>query len=149
MPRLSAYSPDFVDTVYGGILFTGYAEKFITVEYEEDDFKKQVGALGDVTRTRQLNRSGKMTVTLMDASETNDLLMAFALSDRQTGQNFRPFKMTDRSSNTTVNATQAWIQKIPKIERGKESGTVEWVFEAAFLDIRVGGSILPASVATA
>lgn len=148
MPRLSAYSPDFVDIIYGGILFTGLAEKFITIEYEEDDFKKQVGALGDVTRTRQLNRSGKITVTLMDASETNDLLMAAAQADRQTGQNFRPFKMVDRSSNTTVNATQAWVMKIPKIERGKESGTVEWVFETAFLDVVVGGSVLPKTIAS-
>lgn len=145
-PRLSEYCPDFVDIDYGGVIFTGYAEDFIEVEYEDDDFKKTVGALGDVTRTRQLNRSGKITVTLMDASPTNDALMLFALADRRSGSGFKPFLMRDRSSSTTVKATQAWVMKIPKINRKKESGTTQWVFEAAFIDVFIGGSVLPATV---
>jgi len=145
-PRLSEYCPDFVDIDYGGVTITGYAEDFIEVEYEDDDFKKTVGALGDVTRTRQLNRSGKITVTLMDASPSNDALMLFALVDRRSGSGFKPFFMRDRSSNTIVKATQTWIMKIPKVNRKKESGATQWVFEAAFIEIIIGGSVLPSSI---
>lgn len=143
MPQFHEYSPDFVTIVYGGVLLTGYADNaFIEIEYEEDDFKKQTGSLGDVTRTRQLNRSGKITVTLMDAAPVNDQLMSLAAADRQSGSGFKAFTFTDRSSNTTARATECWVMKLPKIGRAKESGTTVWVFEAAFLDLNVGGSVL-------
>lgn len=143
MPQFHEYSADFCDLVYGGILITGFADNsFVDIEFEEDDFKKQTGSLGDVTRTRQLNRSGKITITLMDAAPVNDQLMAFAVIDRKQGGGFKPFTFNDRSSQTTARATEVWVMKIPKIGRAKESGTTVWVFEAAFLDINIGGSIL-------
>lgn len=142
MPKLHQYSADFVDIIYGAVTVVGYAEKFIEVEFEEDDFKKMVGSLGDVTRSRLLNRSGKITVTLLDSSESNDALMAYAVTDRRTGLGAKEFIMLDRSSNTEVRATQTWVMKIPKVERGKEAGTTVWVFEAAFLEMNIGGSVL-------
>jgi len=36
--------------------------------------------------------------------------------------------------------------KIPKVNRKKESGTTQWVFEAAFIEIIIGGSVLPSSI---
>lgn len=143
MAELHEYSPDYVDIIYGGIPITGFADNsFIEIELEEDDFKKQVGSLGDVTRTRSLNRSGKITITLMDAAPVNSLLMAFARTDRRIGGGFKPFSFVDRSSETVAVATEAWVMKIPKVGRAKESGNTVWVFEAAFLDIEVGGSVL-------
>jgi hypothetical protein len=144
-PQLFEYSADYVDIDYGGVILTGYADTFIEVEYHEPDFKMHKGSLGDVARSRLLDRTGKITVTLMDVSASNDQLMAFAANDRKKGRGFKPFKMRDRSSNTTIQATQAWIEKIPKVGRGKESGTTVWVFECAFLDINVGSSVLGAT----
>jgi hypothetical protein len=143
-PLLSEYSADYVDIDYGGILLTGYADTFIEVEFSEADFKKTVGSLGDVTRTRLLDRSGKITVTLMDASPSNDFLSAYAATDRRSGRGYKPFLMRDRSSNTRIKAPQAWIEKLPKVGRGKEPGNTVWVFEAAFLDVEIGGSLLVA-----
>jgi hypothetical protein len=143
MPQFHEYSADFCDIVYGGIHITGFADNaFVEIEFEEDDFKKQTGSLGDVTRTRQLNRSGKITITLMDAAPVNDQLMQFAATDRATGGGFKPFTFQDRSSNTTARATEVWVMKLPKVGRAKESGTTVWVFEAAFLDVTIGGSVL-------
>lgn len=141
-PKLHEYSADYVDITYGNVILTGYAETFIEVEFEEDDFKKTVGALGDVTRSRMLNRSAKITVTLMDASESNEQLMLLAVEDRTKGGGYKPFLMKDRSSTTEVRATQTWVMKIPKVGRAKESGTTVWVFECAFAEITVGSSVL-------
>lgn len=142
MPQFFEYSADYVDIDYGGATLTGYADTFIEVEYEEPDFKKHVGSLGDVTRTRLLNKSGKITVTLMDASQSNDQLNSFAAADRANGRGFKPFTMRDRSSNTTIHAAQCWVERMPKVGRAKESGNTVWVFECAFLEMDVGGSVL-------
>lgn len=144
-PQLFEYSADYVDIDYGGVILTGYADTFIEVEYAEADFKMHKGSLGDVARSRLLDRSGKITVTLMDVSQSNDQLMTFALIDRKQGRGFKPFKMRDRSSNTTIQAPQTWVEKIPKVGRGKESGNTVWVFEAAFIDVTIGGSLLGAA----
>ena len=144
MPTFHEYSPDYCDIIYGEVLVLGYADNsFIEIEYSEDDFKMQRGSLGDVTRTRGLDRTGKITITLMDAAPSNDDLMALALTDRRVGNGFKPFKFQDRSSNTTARATEAWVMKIPKVGRAKESGTTVWVFECAFLDVAIGGGVVP------
>lgn len=142
MARAHEYCPDFVDIIFGGIIINGYADgTFVDIEYEEDQFKKQTGSLGDVTRTRQLNRSGKITFTLMDSAPVNSLLMAVALEDMRVGGQFRPFSFVDRSSETFASATECWVMKLPKIERAKESGKVTWTLEAASIDIFIGGSV--------
>jgi hypothetical protein len=37
---------------------------------------------------------------------------------------------------------EAWVMKRPKIERAKESGTVQWVFAVAKLEIFEGGNVI-------
>ena len=138
----SQYSPDQVMFSFKGINVTGYAKgTFIDCEREEDSFKKQVGSLGDVTRTQSLNRSGKITLTLMTAAPSNDALMAVHAQDQQFRTGVGPLSIKDLSGNTRCRATEAWIMKSPKVERAEESGTTVWVFECADLSIIAGGAV--------
>jgi hypothetical protein len=138
------YSPDRVSFAFRGIsITTGYAENtFIEAERNEDGFKMYVGALGDVTRTRILDHTGKVQLTLMAASPFNDLLNAVASEDEQFGLAFGPLQIMDHSGGTEVHSVNAWIQRKPKIERAKEAGTVVWMFACADIEINARGNVI-------
>ncbi len=140
---LKNYSTDQVVTIWNGINITGYAaDTFIEVEREEDGWTVYVGSLGDVCRTKNLNRTGKITITLMQTSPINDLLAARATLDESTGDEFGPIQIKDLNGTMLVYGAEAWIMKRPKIERGKESGTVQWVFMVAQLEQFEGGNVI-------
>lgn len=137
------YHPDKVILSFKHVLITGYAnDTFISVERTEDGFSEYVGTLGDVCRTRNLNRTGTVTLTLMMSAPSNDLLTAIALHDEQTGYGTGPLLLKDLNGTTVCSASQAWIRKLPTIERGKEAGTIQWVIACADLVIRAGGNVL-------
>src|SRR5262249_10827640 len=116
MSEFKNYSPDKVSFVFNGItITTGYAKgTFIEAERNEDGWKMYVGALGDVTRTKVLDHTGKVKLVLMAASPFNDLLQAFASADEQFGLAFGELQMMDHSGSTEVHSVNAWIQKQPK-----------------------------------
>ncbi len=143
MPIFKNYSPDQVDVIFSSFSITGYAEgSFIEVEREVDTFTKKVGSLGDVCRTRSLNKSGKITITLVDSHPINDVLATLISQDEQFGTSFGAFSMKDRTGNTEVRATEAWCMKVPKVTRAQASGNISYVFEAASLFIKHGGRVL-------
>lgn len=130
------YSPDKVKISYGGIALSGYMEgTFVEVERNEDGYTIQAGSLGDITRTRNLNRSGKITVTLMQHAPINDLLQAYLFLDDIGDSAPRKIQIKDLTNGMRCHADEAWISKAPKIERGKESMGIQWVFECSNLEI--------------
>lgn len=137
------YNPSLVTVSFKHINITGFNDgTFIEAERNEDAFTTHVGATGDVTRTQNLNKTGKVTITLTQASPTNDLLAALHLLDVTTGTQYGALQIKDLSGNLKCRATQAWIKKPPKVERAKESGSVQWEFECAELEIFAGGNTI-------
>lgn len=136
------YDPSEVSVSFKGVNITGFMDgTFIDAEREEDAFTKHVGATGDVTRTKNLNRTGKVTITLMAASSSNDALMALHAADDLLGLSFGPLQIIDHNGNMHCRATEAWIMRVPKTERAKESGNCVWIFECARLEIVQGGNV--------
>ncbi len=143
MGDFSTYSPDLVIVSFDGIMINGFAnDTFVEVERDEDGFMKYTGSLGDVARSRNLNRGGKVTLTLMAVAPVNDLLAEASLLDEENGNIYGVLQVKDLSGNVRVHSDIAWIQKIPNVERGKESGTVQWVFDCAELTIVQGGNVI-------
>lgn len=143
MGTLHNYSPDFVDVVFKGITITGFAEgTFIEVEREVDTFTKKVGSLGDVARTRSLNKSGKITITVMDTHPINDSLATVIAQDEQDGSAVGAFSLKDRSGTSEVRAESAWCMKVPKLTRAQATGHNVYVFEAASIFIKHGGAVI-------
>lgn len=140
---LRNYSPDNISFSFSGFNIVGFQDgTFIDIERKEDGFTMHTGALGDVTRTKNLNRTGKITLTLMAEAPSNDILAAIAASDETLADGVGVLQMTDVNSTVLVHADQAWVMKMPKIERAKESGAVVWIFECANLEIFAGGNVL-------
>jgi len=138
------YDPSRVSVSWGPINITGFAEgTFVEAERDEDGFTKYVGSQGEVCRTRNLNKSGKVTVTLMATSPINDLIDLYASVDEDLGLGgVWPLRINDFNGYLRVSATEAWVMKKPKAERAKEAGTVVWVFDCAAIRIEPRGNIL-------
>lgn len=136
------YSPERVVVSFRGYDIAGFMDgTFITAERDEDAFSKHVGVRGDVTRTQNFNRSGKVVLTLMQGAPSNDVLTLFFNQDESQGDLAGPLQIKDLSGTTFISAADAWIVKPAKIERAKEAGGVEWTFECAELIIHVGGHL--------
>lgn len=141
--QTKTYSPDLVLAIFGPNRIQGFADgTFVKVERNEDSFKVLVGADGEVTRTRSLNRSGRVTFTLLQTSESNLYLAALVAADELTsnGTGVLPLMIKDRNGNSLHAASEAWVLKPAAGEYGKEVGTREWVIECGDLKTFEGGN---------
>ncbi len=142
MKEFHSYDPSEVSFTFGNIKLGGFQDgTFIKVMRDEDGWMKHAGSLGDVTRTRNLNRMGSIEVTLMAQSVYNDYLNAIASQDEQFGTGFRPALVEDHNGSAEAHATYAWVRKIPDLERAKEPGSTVWVFDCADLELSPGGNV--------
>lgn len=138
--RTTTYDPLKNLLSFAGVLATGFApDTFIKVERNEDAFSLVVGASGEAVRTQNRNRSGKVTVTLLAKSQTNDLWSAIAAGDELAGTGVAPFFLKELNGTTRVSAENAWLTRPAAIERAKEAGNVEWIIECENLDMFAGG----------
>ncbi len=135
------YSPDQNHASFGSVRLGGFvADTFIEIEFEADAFSKQVGADGEVTRVKSLNESGTITVTLMQTSQSNDLLSAIFKRDKQNYGGVNAFKLQDTLGTTVFTAAKCWIKKLPNLELGAEASSRVWVLEFEKGDLKVGGA---------
>lgn len=137
------YDPQKVTVSVANITITGYATgSFVKVSRDEDAFVKTVGADGLVARTRNANRAGSIEVTLLQSSPSNDALSALALLDETSGTGVGAAQVKDVSGTSIASAQNAWVKKLPDMERGKELGEVTWVIDCDLLNVTVGGTLL-------
>lgn len=62
---LGVYSPDNVDVIVAGLTIDGLGEEMIEVErLDPEDFKAKVGPKGDTTFVENLNRAGKIKISV-------------------------------------------------------------------------------------
>ena len=137
-PNMQLYSADQVLVSFGPIMLnTGGRgpDTFCKVERNEDSFKRKAGADGEQVRSRTLDWSGKVTITLMQTAPQNAALQAILLADEASpnGSGILPLFIKDYNGNALWAAPEAWITKPAGSEMAAEAGTREWVFECAKL----------------
>jgi len=131
---VKTYSPgDTILTIDGNII-TGFADgTFIVVEREVDAYAKVVGADGEVSRTKSANRSGSMTLTLKQSSNSNYTLGTLAAADEQSDASVVDIQCEDNLGNITF-AGEGWIRKQPNQELSSDETSREWAFDMARID---------------
>lgn len=138
---MRTYSPADVIVNIGGIRLSNFADgSFVTAERNGQAFTISPGADGKIARVRNADRSGKVTVRLHQTSPSNDLLSALAAIDEQSGEGVGELLIKDMNGTTLIQAQNAWIQKLPSVEFGKDASDREWVFDCDELDMAVGGA---------
>lgn len=133
---VATYDPTQVIVTIGGSIISGFADgSFISVERSSETFSKVVGAYGEVVRVKSADRSGSLTLTLMQTSNANQVLNALANQDELSGSGVVSVHIKDLNTNGQIFAGEAWIKTKPKAEFGKDLSNREWVFELARVTI--------------
>jgi hypothetical protein len=135
------YDPKNISVIVGGKIISGFGDgTFVLAERNEQAWNLKVGVDGEGTRAKNNNRSGKVTLTLMQSSGSNDDLSAFASADELSNTGAVPLLIRDNLGTTICTALTAWVQKIANMEDAKEVSTRTWVLETDELDMFVGGN---------
>lgn len=136
------YDPDEYTLYFSGIIIQGYADgEFVTVEQMADAFASVVGTDGEVARSKTNDRRVKVTFKLLQTSASNAALSALHNLDLNTpnGAGVGTLSITDNFGSTKVNASQAWIVKMPDASLDRTAKDRAWVIECANCDRFEGG----------
>lgn len=138
---VKTYDPKLVSVIVGGKIMSGFADgTFVMVERNEAAYALKVGVDGEGTRAKSNNRSGKITITLMNSSASNDALSAFAAADELSNTGAVPAMVKDNSGRTLCACETAWVQKVANAEFAKEANARTWILETDALNMFVGGN---------
>jgi len=106
----------------GGAPISGFGENTMFKFTKNAPFyKNKRGVDGEVSRSRILDNSWMLEVTLMSTSQSNQLLWGLALSEAYTFVNIE-----DLNGLTLFTAEQAWIEEPPPVERGADAKEQVW-----------------------
>jgi len=138
---VKTYDPKQVIIIIGGNTMTGFADgTFVIVARNEDGWSLQIGTDGEGTRSKSNNKSGTVTFTLMQSSDSNQILSALAALDELSNAGAVPIMVKDNSGESLYIAETAWIRKYADSEFAREAGPREWVLETDVLVPNIAGN---------
>lgn len=141
MPTRS-YDPTENKLVFKGLTIASYApDSFIKAARNTKSVTLEVGASGDVVRVFSKDKSGKLTVSVLAASSTNDKLSAIQQSDEANADGLGALQLNSNNGTLFVHGDEACIEGPPEINRGAKMPTYDWVFLIANMDVFAGGSL--------
>jgi len=138
---VKTYSAKDVTIVFAGIVVEGYADGvFMTAARDNPAFTNGSGADGEGWRAKSSDKTGTITLTLLQTSVTNDAFSALAVLDEASGVGVFPFLAKDGSGRTLIAAETAWIEKQADAEFARDISDREWVLKTDKLNTLVGGN---------
>lgn len=136
------YDPKLVVVSWGPVLFSGFADgTFINAVRNNQGSNLAIGSTGDGARAISNDKSGLVTLTLLQTAKTNGLMSAINEADELVGSGVFPLLIKDLRGLDLVSAINMWIQKVPDYNRGREvgDGNTAWALETDDLKIFHGG----------
>lgn len=141
MSVLTTYSPSDVSLVIGVLTISGYApDTFIVVSREVENFTKTVGSDGETARRKSANKSGTITITLLQTTSDNATLSGLALIDEITSKGTFPVIIKDNSGKSIASSDDTWVMSYPDMEFANDTGNREWVLESSNINMIFGGN---------
>lgn len=140
---LKTYDPDQILMNFAGIPIGGFADgTFVSIEPVSDAFTEVVGADGECARSKSNDRRVRVTFTLLQTSDSNDVLSAVHTTDLKSpnGSGVAPLGVKDLSGRTVLVEPTAWIVKAPTVGFDKTAGNREWVLMCPDPELFVGGN---------
>ena len=132
---------DVIVTVAGSVL-TGLADgTFVNAARTNDSFATVTGADGEGARSQSNDKSGTITITLLQTSASNDILSAAHNLDELQGDGVFPVLIKDLNGTTLIQAETGYVQKPADAEFGREVGEREWIIATPNLQMLVGGAL--------
>lgn len=125
-----------------GVPISGFIDgDAVSIEFDEDEWSKNVGADGQVARVRQNQPGGTITIRLQPTSDSNAILDGFNKADLLT--DFAPVSIlvVDTLGGSSFFADAAWVQRDPGATYGREPGDKEWIYDCAKIIARHAGNL--------
>jgi len=129
------YDPEDYMLVFAGRTITGLADGTpITAGKDANRWETHVGAQGEVSRSRNRNPLGHITVTLKRTSPDLAYLIQKANSD-----DVDPVHLVDRNTGEfTAGGSEAWVEKLPDLSAvaGDSVPDIEFTIRIADYEVR-------------
>jgi hypothetical protein len=139
---IRTYDPNKVYVFAGPIPIGGFADgSSVKVIRSNDTFEKIEGIGGIISRSKTFNKSGEISFTLAQTSMSNDILSGLMLTDELSNSAIIPVTIYETGSKSLFVSAFAWIRRPTEVSFGKTLTDREWVFDAADIDIFVGGNV--------
>ena len=143
MSTLRPYAPKKVVATFSAYTITGFEEgTFIEASRASDNTRNKVGAQGDVGITLNADKTGTLTFTLMQTSESNRVLSAVQAAQDLSGELLRDnFTIEDPSGGMLCICKGCHIMTPPAMTFSDDMSPKTWVFfveEMVFLGLPAG-----------
>jgi hypothetical protein len=140
------FDPSKVRITFAGSPLNGFADgTFITATRRNPTWDMKAGADGEVARSKSNDKTGSVVLTLLQSSQSNDILSALQLTDELTGNGVGPILIQDLNGTTLVQGETAFIEKPADVTLSKEVEAREWTILVGELNMLVGGSLAATS----
>lgn len=140
------YDPGRIVIVIAGQQIQGIADgTFVKAARAEKSYKTRYGSAGDGVRIRNRNRSGIITLTLLNESPSNDYLSALVIADEAAlgaSASVGPSSITDLNGTSLARAAFSWVMQPSDLEYGDDSPNCTWEIECSELIIFNGGALV-------
>lgn len=144
---LGSYSPENVTVILSGSQFShsvgGFVEGgFISVSRENPHATLYTGADLSNARVIRRNKGGTITITLHQASESNDVLSYLLQKDEEDASGTWLFSVTikDELGRSVFYSPVCFINNPPEASFGTDLGDRSWVIQAVSIDQVQGGN---------
>lgn len=136
---LPVYSAREVSVAWGLVLMDGFSsDNIVSFAYNTDLTTETIGADGKLATSVTPDRSGTVTVELMQTSNSTKQLaaiLAYQNNQADTAAIVKSdFAVADPSGSTLCIARNAYLKTAPEVGLGVEQGTHEWVLYSEKID---------------
>lgn len=144
MATVNTYNPSDVYLILCGYQCSGWQD--ITIERSTPSFKHVKGIRGKHTRIRDVDTSAIITITVIQTSETNDILSDILEQDLESGTGRLEIMLVDKSGNTLVSSIEAYITGYPTKTFSDTVEFLPWVIQCQSTeDFVIGGNSQPSA----
>jgi len=136
------YDPDQYVLILGGIVAQGFSERSVISITMNDSFTDVTGVDGEVSRSKNMDRTATVSVSLMQTSSTNLAYSGLSNGDRlaRGGAGIVDFAFRDLDGVTLYASADAWISKEPDVNAEKEATERVWTIRCGHLNRVDGGA---------
>lgn len=126
---LPTYGSRRASVNWGGVAFEGFSDDaIVSMERNSDLTDEAVSADGKVATSINPDRSGTVTVSLMQTSPTNAILSAVLNIQEERDELYKVGLVAEEDSGVIAVANNAYLKKAPTVGLSKTQQTYEWTF---------------------
>lgn len=133
------YRPEDVKLLIGTYRVTGWTE--ISIAQNAKSFRHESGLRGKTTRVRNRDKSGVVTISMLQTSPDNDLFSQIVSQDEVSQTGRFSLTLTDLSGQSSIILQYGYLEGYPNMGFSSEGQTREWIFNYQdVVEYSVGGN---------